>query len=959
VNAPAALLLRRPVLLAALALIACTPDVVKKAAPPIAILEDKRAPDPSVLSLKKTEEVPVSPELAAENYREILKLAPDDDTKRESMRRLADLSLQIQDAKGDTTGDERGEQSIREAIKLYNELLYSRPEDKANDRVFYQLSRAYQNIGETDAAIETLLKLTERHPDSAFADDAHFRRAELLFSRNKFDEAEAEYVIVMGLEDKTFFEPAQYKLGWARYKQANYEGALEVFLAVLDRELPPGELLDAEAALDGVDPKKGDLARDALRVVCLSLAAMGGGPAINEYLGRKGDPRFYPLLYTALADFMLEKRRYSDAANTYAAFIGRYPKDARAPDFQTRVIGVYAQGGFNDLVLVEKERYATVYDPAAAYWSGQPPREDVLRELRKHFEDLGRHYYAKAQTAGKLPPRSGQPPEEVHFRDTANFLTAGRWFRRLTEVFPTDPQLPEMSFLLAESLLYGGRTLEAAQQFSRTAYELAPGHSRVGDAAYASVLAYQQHAREVPRAQRPDALRLAIGASTTLAERLPQHPEVYRVLTRSAEDLFELRDYDPAVAMAARVIRAPVNVDGQLRRSAWSVTADARFAQKNFAEAETAYVEELKLTPRNSPTYAETVEQVAISIYRQAETARDAGDLRGAARQFLRVGQAVPEARIRATAEYDGAAMLIQAEDWGAAAAVLEGFRRQFPGHALEADVDKKLAVSYQKDNKPVLAAQAYGRVARRPGESPDIRREAAWLAATLFDTGKDLPNALPAYEFYIASFPQPLDRAMDARQRLADVARERGDGATRLRWLRELMAADEGAGPARTARSRAMGATAALEIARVSIDDARAMRLSAPLDRSLPRKRQAMEAAVRDLTRAANYGYAEITTAATFELGRLYQEFARALLDSERPRNLSELALEQYGILLEEQAFPFEEKAIEAYETNLRRIPQGVYDRWVADSARALALLAPAKYGKREKGEDFYATLR
>jgi cellulose synthase operon protein C len=155
------------------------------------------------------------------------------------------------------------------------------------------------------------------------------------------------------------------------------------------------------------------------------------------------------------------------------------------------------------------------------------------------------------------------------------------------------------------------------------------------------------------------------------------------------------------------------------------------------------------------------------------------------------------------------------------------------------------------------------------------------------------------------------------------------------------------------------MGATAALEIARVSIDDARAMRLSAPLDRSLPRKRQAMEAAVRDLTRAANYGYAEITTAATFELGRLYQEFARALLDSERPRNLSELALEQYGILLEEQAFPFEEKAIEAYETNLRRIPQGVYDRWVADSARALALLAPAKYGKREKGEDFYATLR
>jgi cellulose synthase operon protein C len=953
---PAAL--SHPLLLTALALAACTPAAVKNAAPPIAILEDKRAPDPSQLSLKKTEEVQVSPELAAENYREILKLAPDDDTKRESMRRLADLSIQLQDQKGDEAGS-GNEQSIREAVKLYNELLYSRPDDKDNDRVFYQLARAYQNIGESDAAIDTLRRLTERHPDSGFADDAHFRRAELLFARGRYDEAETEYQIVMNLEDKTFFEASQYKLGWARYKQANYEGALEVFLAVLDRELPPGELLEAKAALDRVDPKKGDLARDALRVVCLSLAAIGGGPGLNDYLARKGDPRFYPLLYTALADFMLEKRRYSDSANTYAAFIARYPKDLRAPDFQTRVIGVYADGGFNDRVVVEKERYATAYDPAAPYWDGKPARDEVLRELRKHYEDLGRHYYAKAQGSGKLAPRPGQPPEEIHYQDTATFLAAGRWFRRLIEVFPADPRLPEISFLLGEALLYGGRTLEAAQQFSRTAYELTPGHNRVAEAAYAAVLAYQQHAREVPRAQRPQALRQAIAASTTLAERLPNHPEVYRVLTRSAEDLFELKDYNQVVAVAARVIAAPVNVDSQLRRTAWSVTADAQFAQKKFAEAEKAYTEELKLIPPASPDYAETAEQVAVSIYRQGEAARDAGDLRAAARQFLRVSQAVPGARIRATAEYDGAAMLIRAEDWGGAAVVLENFRRQFPGHPLEADVDKKLAVSYQKDNKPVLAAQTYSRVARRATENADIRREAGWLAATLFDVGKDLGSAVSAYEFYIGSFPRPLDRAMDARQRLADVARDRGDAVTRERWLRDLMIADESAGPARTTKSRAMGATAALDLARISTAAARGLRLTAPLERSLPGKRRAMETAVRDLTRAANYGYAEITTAATHELGQLYQDFARALIESERPRNLGELALEQYSVLLEEQAFPFEEKAIETYESNLRRIPQGIYDRWVASSAQALAQLAPAKYGKREKGEDFYATLR
>src|SRR3546814_13768582 len=69
----------------------------------------------------------------------------------------------------------------------------------------------------------------------------------------------------------------------------------------------------------------------------------------------------------------------------------------------------------------------------------------------------------------------------------------------------------------------------------------------------------------------------------------------------------------------------------------------------------------------------------------------------------------------------------------------------------------------------------------------------------------------------------------------------------------------------------------------------------------------------------------------------------------------LSALELEQYNILLEEQAEPFDEKAIKTYENNLRRISQGVYDQWIAKSAAQLAVMAPAQYAKREKGQDRY----
>jgi hypothetical protein len=62
---------------------------------------------------------------------------------------------------------------------------------------------------------------------------------------------------------------------------------------------------------------------------------------------------------------------------------------------------------------------------------------------------------------------------------------------------------------------------------------------------------------------------------------------------------------------------------------------------------------------------------------------------------------------------------------------------------------------------------------------------------------------------------------------------------------------------------------------------------------------------------------------------------------------------------LLEEQAFPFEEKAIQAHELNLQRVKQGLWNEPIKRSVRALAELSPAKYGKQEENEDRYDSLR
>jgi hypothetical protein len=96
----------------------------------------------------------------------------------------------------------------------------------------------------------------------------------------------------------------------------------------------------------------------------------------------------------------------------------------------------------------------------------------------------------------------------------------------------------------------------------------------------------------------------------------------------------------------------------------------------------------------------------------------------------------------------------------------------------------------------------------------------------------------------------------------------------------------------------------------------------------------------------------------ATFRIAELYQLLSADLMGSERPAGLSEEELEQYDILLEEQAFPFEEQAIELFEVNAARAAAGVYDDWIAASFAQLAILMPARYAKFEKAESYVANL-
>ena len=362
--------------------------------------------------------------------------------------------------------------------------------------------------------------------------------------------------------------------------------------------------------------------------------------------------------------------------------------------------------------------------------------------------------------------------------------------------------------------------------------------------------------------------------------------------------------------------------------------------------------------PANDPQQKDVIERIASSIYKQGEQARDAGSYASAVEHFLRVGTAAPTSPIRATAEYDAAAALIQMGDWQRATSVLEDFRSQFPKHELSADVTAKLAVAYVQTGNSARAAGEFERIAEGTG-SADEKREALWRAAELYAGSGQGDAAAKAYARFVDRYPKPAPQAIEARQKIADLAKAAGNQSERSRYLQAIIAADAAAGTERNDRTRYLAAKAQLELAQPMRDAFLGTRLVAPLDKSLANKKKRMEEALAAYRKAADYGVADVTTAANYEIAELYHSLGKDLMASERPKELKPDELEQYNILLEEQSFPFEEQSIKLHEVNAARTADGIYDEWVQKSLAALAVLLPARYAKPEIGESLVDAIR
>lgn len=825
-----------------------------------------------------------------------------------------------------------------QAIDLYKEVLKSSKNPKERQETYYKLARTLDTAGLTNESISTLQKLAEEYPNSPYYVEAEFRRGEVYFSQGDYLSAVSSYdKVIKNPNNKDFYDQALYKLGWSHYKSADFDSAIQTFFTV-------AEVLQQRLAQTEGNKKESysKLLADTYRVISLSFTQQDGAKSAKAWLAKVGGKPYEADIYDALGRVYLNQQRFKDAADAFDTFVETHPLDVRAPEFSSATIKAYQDGGFPTLVLPAKENFVRHYGLKSAFWAkaDDAKRQQLLPFLQSHLMDLAQYHHSTG----------------LKTKNDAELILAAGWYRDYLATSPAETQAIETNQLLAEALYTAKRYEEAIVEFEKTAYSY-KNNPKAVDAAYFSLAAYQTLEDQFKgSAEEKDQLwKKKVAAQLRFAKAFPADKNAAPILADVTDEQLARKDTAGAIQTAQLIIAMQPAAPAKIVLDAWKVVANGEFDLGNAEAAEKAYASVLAfddslLIPAERATYQE---RLAASVYKQAEKLRDTESVDKAVSAFLRVGEVVPTSKLRPIAEFDAATLLLNSGQHAYAIQVLEAFRKNYPTHELGKTIPEKLALSYEKTGNFPLAAAEYESIsANNLKTEPELAREALWQAAELREKAKQPQEAARLYDKYMALFPKPVANFAEAQYRMLKFAEENKDAIQTDRWLQALIKTHATAGNEQSPRTAYLAAMASFRLAEPAYQHFASIPLKLPLKTSLAAKKEAMKTSLDTYNRILAYGVAEYTTASNYRIAEIYRKLAADLLASEKPASLNELELEQYTILLEEQATPFEDKAIGLYIANANLVKQNVYDEYVRQSIEALAKLSPGRYNKREQSE-------
>lgn len=871
----------------------------------------------------------ISPAEVARRYQRLFSTSDEPAVRVDALNRLTN----IRDRSGEDIGFTSAEEAhvFQRAIESYESILERGAFGGRLDELLYQMAKAYALTGQNEASVQRLQQLVGLYPDSPLVPEARFRIAESAFAAGDYLKAEAGYrELVDGSGDAGELEnKARYMLGWALFKQGPHawERAGGRFVAVLDESLPDTESFDrvSESSVDSID--------DTLRVLALMASRRDGAETLMGWLEPEPLRSWTPLVFDRLADLYAVNGNAAASVATNRAFVEGFPVHPQRANFMAQVVDVWSRAVKPSKAREAMSDYVALFADQKEYLGLEVDYREKWRSFSRILADF---YYVKGTSGEGNVTRDYAVAAEYYEGLASRNEEAGEFFR-----------------LAGDARLQAAEYPSALSNFRKAAYDV-PDYAHRADAGWAAVSLIRTAAAPIRAGVSGDVASTGYEAGlAALAAETDRFTEQYGSDSRApglladlAARWLETGDNDQALHYAAQAV-IHQQATPETRYAGWVVTAEVRQNTKEYGLAERALREALKVASKEEIPGLRR--QLATAIYRQGEQAAGAGNTAMAVAHFQRIETALPGSETAVKGRFDAANTLLTASEWQPAINELNRFRTDYPLHALTPEIGEKLVMAYTTSGQPARAAGELMDIADMRSEQAMLEQEDVWgyrlRAAELFHAAGANDSRDELYADYLAL--SPVAKGADEHIRLQTMRHRLLATANHSeQWRADMVSAElksewhsEESLQWAARGAMTMGAEAAAEFADIE--------LSIPLEKSLERKQLAMEKAQTYFRNAESLGGSVMLPESLFRRAELHRIMARDLMASAAPDELNELEQMQYRMLLEEEAYPFEERALALHSENHQRITAGGFNAWIEKSLGVLAELHPGRYDR------------
>jgi len=898
-------------------------------------------------SNKKPKIVFIKPKTSKEikdAYLEYLKHSKSNNTSRmTAISRLAEIEFNLSDkileSKQDGTNDNSLDDQnynlgLDKTIELLSTSLKDYPNEKTNDKVLYQLSKAYEQRGFFKKSISTLNTLVQKYPKSIYYIESQFRLGEAAFSKGDYITAEDAYTeVISSKKNELYFEKSTFKRAWARFKQNYYiESIDDIISAIVFHNFSPYESLDKS------EKSQFD---EYYRTIGLAFSYAGGITPLRDYVKSNNTYKLKYNIYLSVSNVYKKQERYSDAVAILEDYIKHEKKSGRLPHSYLAIMEIWKAAGFSGKLHNATNRFYTNYNPNSPYWkkSNKKTKETIKNSLKQHILETAAYYHQRYQKNKK--------PKD--------FSQSKKWYLRYLKHYKAFVHKDNVNYLYAELLASANQTALALQYYEKSAYD----NNIILDknSAYATIINTSKLIKDGKGKTETKNIYIDkhIEYVRRFVELYPNDQHSNSILLHAAEISFAQKRYTIAIQLTES-LSGSISRKSKIRAN--TISAQSHYKLNKYNKAEEIYLAMLNETVNTKNNRKNIESNIALSIYKQGETEKSKNNNVAAANHFKRISQVVPTTKIAATGLYDAIAIYMSTKQWNQAINSINKFKKLYPTHNLFNKTSKNLSIAYLNSNQNIKAAKEFEFLSTIDKDD-DVKKAALLQAAELYEDKSNYFAAMRSHSEYVKQYKKPFSQYIESMHKLAILNNKTRNYKQERYWQNRLIRSDQSINNSkRNNRTKYIVSTALLTLANEKKAIYEQYKLIRPLKVNLRKKKNAMQSAVRLYGKATVYKISETSTQSTHSIASIYFDFSQSLLNSELPPGLSSDEKEQYKILLEDQAFPFEEKAIEFYEINMERTKDNLYNDWVKKSHVKLKELFPARYNRNFKIDGYVNAL-